>query len=85
MNEEQLNKLSEIQAKYADQLMGKAHVVGVGVGMAMKDGVYTDEPAIVVMVDEKMPLSALTETDILPTSLDGMRVDVQPTGHITVF
>lgn len=85
MNDDQLKHLSELQAKYADQLMAKAHVIGVGVGMAMREGVYTDEPALVVMVNEKVPLSALAESDVVPSTLDDMRVDVQPVGGITTF
>lgn len=85
MNDEQLDQITRVQAKYANDLMQRAHVVGVGVGMAMQGGAYTDEPALVVMVDEKVPLDALAPADVLPRSLDGVRVDVQAVGSITAL
>jgi hypothetical protein len=80
LTDEQITKLSAVQAKYADELMAFPNVVGVGIGFARKDHASTDEPAIVVMVSEKVPLAQLAPEDILPLELDGVRVDVQATG-----
>ena len=78
-------KISAVQVKYIDELMTIAHVVGVGVGLAKVDDEYTDELALVVLVDEKIPLEDLGEEDVLPKELDGVRVDVQETGPIQTF
>ncbi len=75
-------RLSEIQARYSDMLMAKANVIGVGLGYAQVNGELTDEPALVVLVQVKLPLSALQEEDVVPRELDEMRVDVQETGAL---
>ncbi len=78
-------RIAEVQVKYVDELMEKAHVVGVGIGLAKVDDEYTDEMALVVLVDEKVPLEELDEEDQIPSELDGVRVDVQETGEIATF
>ncbi|GAB5493389.1 MAG: hypothetical protein Phog2KO_36040 [Phototrophicaceae bacterium] len=78
-------KITAVQVKYIDDLMLKAHVVGVGVGLAKVEDEYTDELALVVLVDEKVPLEDLDEDDIIPEELEGVRVDVQETGVISSF
>lgn len=85
MNDDINDKLSAVQAKYADALMQYPHVVGVAIGMAQVNGNYTDEPALVVLVDEKVPEAQLALEDILPHELEGVRVDVQATGVFTAF
>lgn len=75
-------RISEIQVKYAQELMEKEHVVGVGIGLAMVNGEYTDELALVVLVDKKVPLEELAEEDIIPAEIEGVRVDVQETGPL---
>jgi hypothetical protein len=69
-----------VQAKYEAELMSKAHVQGVAIGLAKKHGQYTGEIALVVMVDQKVPASTLSPDDIIPSELDGVPVDVQETG-----
>ncbi|MGB1286514.1 MAG: hypothetical protein ACPG7F_08280 [Aggregatilineales bacterium] len=77
MNQQELNAL---QAKYGEMLMAKANVIGVGIGLVMIEGDYTEAPALVVMVAQKMPLAQLEHADVVPARLDGVRVDVQETG-----
>ena len=80
MSEDMQQKITEIQAKYTHELMAKPHVIGVGLGLAKKDGEYTQDLALVVMVDKKVPLEELTEETCIPSEIEGVRVDVQETG-----
>ena len=84
-NEEMMQRITEVQAKYADELMAKANVVGVAVGLVKEDGEYTQEPALVVMVSEKLPVAQLDPKDIIPRILDDVRVDVQEMGVFSAF
>lgn len=77
---EMMQRISNVQAQYAQDLMQKPHVVGVAVGMAQENGAYTDEMALVVLVDQKVPLDQLNEAERIPATIDGVRVDVQQTG-----
>lgn len=81
IDDEKHARLTALQAKYADYLMQYPHVVGVGIGFAQKDGEVTDELCLVVMVNEKINASALSTEEMLPQEIDGIRIDVQSTGH----
>jgi hypothetical protein len=70
------------QAHEAD-LMRRANVVGVGVGLRTRGGRREREVAIVVMVRQKVPRTMLTEADVLPGQIDGVPVDVVEVGEIT--
>jgi hypothetical protein len=78
--DEQIRHASEVQQKYADILMSKPNVVGVGVGFAQQSGERMPQVALVVMVDHKLPAAQLSLEDMIPSQLDGVRVDVQETG-----
>lgn len=83
MAEEQTARAQEVQEKYNDMLLAKAHVQGTAVGLATKGGAYTGEIAVVVMVDVKLPISQLDPQDVVPTRLEDVRVDVQAMGIFT--
>lgn len=83
--QEQMARATEVQAKVAEDLMHISHVVGVGIGLAQKDGQYTGEIAIIVMVDEKLPSAQLAEEELIPSEIDGIRIDVQQTGEFGAF
>jgi hypothetical protein len=76
----QVQRASDVQAKYADLLMKLPHVVGIGVGFTIVDGERTPEVGLIVMVDTKLPAAQLDPADLIPRELDGVRVDVQETG-----
>lgn len=78
--EKEFAEVSRVQAKYAHDLMAYANVVGIGIGIAKKNGNYTNHVALVVMVSEKLPVAQLAEDDVLPDKIEGVRVDVQATG-----
>ncbi len=77
---EKIRRASEVQAKYADDLMSKPHVVGVAVGFTSEGGIRTPDVGVIVMVDSKLPRAELAEDELIPHELDGVRVDVQETG-----
>lgn len=76
-------RVTEVQARYADELMGKPHVIGVAVGFATVNGEQTNELALVVMVERKVAPDALPPEQRIPATLDGVRVDVQEVGTFT--
>ncbi|MEA3340194.1 MAG: hypothetical protein U9R15_09525 [Chloroflexota bacterium] len=82
---EDLEQLRIIKAAHEADLMRKANVVGVGIGLRQRDGELTGEPTIVVSVIHKMPLSQLAPDDVIPRELEGMPVDVQAVGKLRAF
>jgi len=81
----QTEKIRAVRRTYEDELMAKANVVGVGVGYRQRGGERTDELALVVMVNKKVPDALLAPEDIIPTSLEGVPVDVQEVGEIRAY
>ena len=81
----QTEKIRAIRRAYEAELMSKANVVGVGVGFQQQGGERTGELALVVMVKKKVPLKQLSPEDVIPTSLEGVPVDVQEVGELRAF
>ena len=79
---EQFERLKRVKAAHQEMLMRKPNVVGVGIGYAHRGESVTDQLALVVMVNQKLPQDALAEEDMIPRELDGIPVDVQQVGDI---
>lgn len=83
--DEQTAKATLVQTKYTEMLLKIPHVMGVAVGLQKKNGVYTGEVCLVVMVDQKQPADSLTPQELIPSQLDGVPVDVQEIGVPTAY
>lgn len=83
--EERLAQATVVQAKYTDELMQMANVVGVAVGLIQRSGQPTGSVGLVVLVVKKVPHEQLAENDRIPSELDGVPVDVQEVGEIKAF
>ncbi len=70
--------LQEHQAK----LLSQPNVVGVAVGFQKQAGLSTQNLALVVLVDTKVPQSTLNPEEGIPASIDGVLVDVQEIGPL---
>ena len=85
ISNEELERLRAVKSTYEVDLMDKANVVGVGIGVRRIGGELTDEPVIVVSVIRKLPFPQLTPRDAIPRELDGVPVDVQVVGELRAF
>jgi hypothetical protein len=85
VSDEKLERVRAVRAAYEADLMRKANVVGVGIGLKQVDGQQTEEPAIVVSVTRKLPFPQLRPDDVIPRELDGVPVDVQAVGELRAF
>lgn len=83
--DEQTAKATLVQTKYTEMLLKIPHVMGVAVGLQKKNGVYTGEVCLVVMVDQKQPADSLAPQELIPSQLDGVPVDVQEIGVPTAY
>ena len=77
-----LKHLQAVKATYEAELMGKANVVGVGIGFRQQGGESVGEPALVVSVTRKVPIAQLRPEDVIPSELEGVSVDVQAIGRL---
>jgi len=76
------DQIKRVKDQYIEILMSKAHVVGVGIGFAERGGIRTEEMSLIVMVDRKLPAEALGPDDMIPSEIEGVKVDVQMVGEI---
>lgn len=83
MNEQQeaIERIRIVKTAHEDELMAKANVVGVGIGLRRRHTTHTNEPVLVVMVEKKVPRNQLAPEDIIPGRIDGVPVDVQESGR----
>jgi hypothetical protein len=77
-----IQKVREVKQAYEAELLSKANVIGVGIGLARKGSALTQETALIVLVRRKVPVSQLNPKDIIPRMIDGVLVDVQEAGEI---
>ena len=82
MSEEVLARIRAVKTAHEKELMKKANVVGVGIGLRRKENRISDEIAIIVSVTRKVHWRTLDPDDIIPTELDGVPVDVQEIGFL---
>lgn len=59
----------------------RPNVIGVGVGTKWRNGQPTGEPALVVLVTQKLERDQLSETDLVPAQVEGMQTDVLAIGY----
>ncbi len=75
-------RIIEVQQKHMQELLAKRNVVGVATGYRRKKGQVTDTPAVAVLVQQKKPIAALNDEDMVPETIDGVRTDVIEVGYL---
>ena len=75
-------RIIQAQAQAQAELLRKPNVVGVAVGYKESSGVISDEPAVVVLVEQKKPIAALSEDALIPREVEGVRTDVYEVGYL---
>lgn len=78
----QIERAGAVKALYEKDLLTKANVVAVGVGLGEIGESVGEQVCIVVSVRKKLPLTELSPRDVIPGELDGVPVDVRATGEI---
>src|SRR5438093_3165984 len=76
------DRIRAAREKFERFLLGRANVVGVGVGKKVIAGKETETPAVMVFVEKKLPEAQLKKTDIVPKTLDDVKTDVVETGRL---
>jgi hypothetical protein len=67
--------------EFLDPAKQLANVVGMGVGVKWKKGQPTGEPALVILVTQKLDKDQVSEADLVPPKLAGMQTDVLAIGY----
>lgn len=70
------------KARVERRFLRLANVVGIGVGYKTVRDRRTDEPAVIVFVERKLPESDLRRQDIVPKRVGDVKTDVVETGKL---
>ncbi|MBI1281636.1 MAG: hypothetical protein GC179_26155 [Anaerolineaceae bacterium] len=76
-----INDVLQAQRLFMDSLLAKPNVVGVAVGLKNSVG----EPAVVVLVERKVPAAALASAEAVPKEVDGIKTDVVEVGYLRAY
>lgn len=78
-------QVAEAQAaatgEFLEAARPRANVLGLGVGVKWTNGQPTGEPALVVLVNQKLPKGSLAKSDLIPAKLADMQTDVLSIGE----
>ncbi len=76
-----INDVLQAQRIFMDSLLAKPNVVGVAIGLKNSVG----EPAVVVLVERKVPGAALTAAESVPKEVNGVKTDVVEVGYLRAY
>jgi hypothetical protein len=76
-----INEVFRAQAQFQESLLAKPNVVGVAVGRKNSTG----ELALVTLVEQKLPLAALSAEAVIPKQVDGVLTDVVEVGYLRAY
>lgn len=68
-------------AEFLDPAKPRANVMGIGCGIKWKNGAPTGEPALVVLVSQKLASNLVSKADLVPPKLQDMPTDVLAIGY----
>jgi hypothetical protein len=77
-----IDRAEAVRRAHEAELLARANVVGVGIGLRRANGAHTDQVAVIVLVTRKVPRTQLAPKDVIPSEIEGVPVDVQEVGNI---
>lgn len=80
--EGQYQQIADMMAEEQEPLLERENVVGIGVGHQVKNDRETGDPALTVMVSQKLPKDMLKSHDLVPDKVGKFKTDVIETGEI---
>ncbi len=80
--EDRMARVRAVKKRYEKQLLRKANVIGVGIGVRQREDDPTEEVILVVNVTHKVAKHLLAAKDLIPEELSGIPVKVQAIGKI---
>lgn len=76
-----ISDVLQAQRLFQESLMAKPNVVGVAVGLKNSVG----DPSVVVLVERKVPVAALSVGESIPKEVDGVKTDVVEVGYLRAY
>jgi len=83
--EKGIEKIRAVKDRHEEDLLKKKNVVGLGIGYREVGGQKTEQLSLVVMVRKKELPSQLDATDLVPSEIEGVPIDVKEVGEIVAL
>jgi hypothetical protein len=80
--ESSITHIQAVKVRYEADLLKKANVIGVGIGLRVRQGRPVGGPGIIVNVTRKVPSDELHPNDRIPNMLEDVSVWVEVVGEI---
>jgi hypothetical protein len=77
-----MQHLLQVQSMFESQILTRPNVIGVAVGLKETEGHWTDQLAIVALVQQKIPAGKLSNSEKIPRQIDDLPTDVYEVGHV---
>lgn len=74
--------IASVQDSKTDEILEKANVVGLGIGLKVKDGEITDKECLTIFVSSKMEAEMLSKDDLIPKKMGNVQTDIVEVGQI---
>jgi len=88
LSPEELQEAQRAKSAAQDEFLApenlRTNVVGLAVGPNIVGGEATGEPAVIVLVSQKVPEEYLIQRDRVPIELGGVQTDVMDVGPVTI-
>jgi hypothetical protein len=78
-------KIKAVMQQHESRLFSKANVRGMGIGFKEAAGQRSDQLALMILVQNKVPTSALSAQDVVPKEIDGVLTDVVQVGKVVAL
>ena len=80
-----IEEIRAVKDRHEEGLLKKKNVVGLGIGYKEVEGQETEQLSLVVMVRKKESPSQLDATDLIPSEIEGIPLDVKEVGEIVAL
>lgn len=80
-----IEEIRAVKDRHGESLLEKKNVVGMGIGYKEVEGQETGLLSLVVMVRKKESRSQLDATELIPSEIEGVPVDVKEVGEIVAL
>lgn len=65
-----------------DEILPRNNVLGIASGIKWKNGAPTGEPALLILVSQKLPKDAISKKDLIPSKCQDIQTDVLAIGNV---
>lgn len=80
-----IEEIRAVKDRYEEYLLDRKNVVGLGIGFKEVEGQEAGLLSLVVMVRKKESPSQLDATDLIPSEIEGVPIDVKEVGEIVAL